>query len=62
MLGMPKYNELMAKPKANLNLLLAWQHAKALEKALDRKAAPWGMLDQFSKQPLVQRYMNKHCL
>lgn len=60
MLGMPKYNELMAKPKANLNLLLAWQHAKALEKALDRKAAPWGMLDQFSKQPLVQRYLNSH--
>ncbi|MGB0371826.1 MAG: ribonuclease HIII [Opitutales bacterium] len=60
MLSMPKYNELMAKPKANLNLLLAWQHAKALEKALDRKQAPWGMLDQFSKQPLVQRYMNKH--
>ncbi|MES1168057.1 MAG: DUF3378 domain-containing protein, partial [Oleiharenicola lentus] len=24
--GMEKYNELMLKPRANLNLLLAWQH------------------------------------
>ncbi|MCH2156888.1 MAG: ribonuclease HIII [Opitutales bacterium] len=59
-LGMPKYNELMAKPKANLNLLLAWQHAKAIEAALDRQFVPWGMLDQFSKQPLVERYLKSH--
>lgn len=57
--GMPKYNELMAKPRANLNLLLAWQHAKALEEALELKYVPWGMLDQFSKQPLVQRYFKR---
>ncbi len=54
--SMPRYNELMAKPRANLNLLLAWQHAQALTKALEEKWVPWGMLDQFSKQPLVQRY------
>ena len=54
--GMRKYNELMAKPKANLNLLLAWQHSKSLVAALKRKRAPWGMLDQFSKQDLVGRY------
>ena len=32
--GMPKYNELMGRPHANLNRLLAWQHATALEQAL----------------------------
>jgi len=46
----------MSKPRANLNLLLAWQHAKSLTAALKRKRAPWGMLDQFSKQDLVGRY------
>ncbi len=54
--GMRKYNELMGKPRANLNLLLAWQHGKSLAAALKRKRAPWGMLDQFSKQDLVGRY------
>ncbi|MDQ8179056.1 ribonuclease HIII [Pelagicoccus sp. SDUM812005] len=54
--GMTKYNELMGKPRANLNLLLAWQHAKSLTAALAKKRVPWGMLDQFSKQNLVGRY------
>ena len=54
--GMGKYNELMSKPRANLNLLLAWQHSKSLAAALAKKRAPWGMLDQFSKQDLVGRY------
>jgi len=53
--GMPKYNEIMGRPHANLNRLLAWQHATALEQALAVKAVPWGLLDQFSKQPLTQR-------
>ncbi|MFM8336172.1 MAG: ribonuclease HIII [Opitutaceae bacterium] len=53
--GMPKYNELMGRPGANLNRLLAWQHATALEQALGQKRVPWGLLDQFSEQPLVQR-------
>jgi ribonuclease HIII len=39
--GMEKYNALMAKPKANLNLLLAWLHARALESALGKKDVPW---------------------
>lgn len=56
---MPKYNELMAKPSANLNRLLAWQHAKGLIAALNRKWVPWGLLDQFSEQPLVQRELAK---
>jgi ribonuclease HIII len=53
--SMPKYNELMARPRANLNTLLAWQHATALLQALAEKPVPWGLLDQFSEQPLVQR-------
>jgi ribonuclease HIII len=57
--GMPKYNELMSRPGANLNRLLAWQHATALEQALGEKRVPWGMLDQFSEQPLVQRELGK---
>jgi ribonuclease HIII len=57
--GMPKYNELMSRPGANLNRLLAWQHATALEQALAQKPVPWGLLDQFSEQPLVQRELAK---
>ncbi|MFM7752149.1 MAG: ribonuclease HIII [Opitutaceae bacterium] len=57
--GMPKYNELMGRPGANLNRLLAWQHATALEQALGEKRVPWGLLDQFSEQPLVQRELTR---
>ena len=57
--GMPKYNDLMSRPGANLNRLLAWQHATALEQALTVKRVPRGLLDQFSKTPLVQRELAK---
>jgi len=57
--GMPKYNELMSRPGANLNRLLAWQHATALNAALNKKWVPWGLLDQFTEQPLVQRELAK---
>lgn len=57
--NMARYNELMGKPLSNLNKLLAWLHARALEGALAEKEAPWGLLDQFSKQPLVQKQMKK---
>jgi ribonuclease HIII len=53
--GMPKYNELMSRPGANLNKLLAWQHATALAEALSVKRVAWGLLDQFTAQPLTQR-------
>jgi ribonuclease HIII len=56
---MTKYNELMSRPGANLNRLLAWQHAKGLLAALERKAVPWGLLDQFTEQPLVQKELAK---
>jgi ribonuclease HIII len=57
--GMPKYNELMSRPGANLNRLLAWQHATALDQALAAKRVPWGLLDQFTEQPLTQRELAK---
>lgn len=52
---MAKYNELYIK-FGNLNKLLAWMHSKSLASALAIRRVPWGMLDQFSKQPLVQAY------
>ncbi len=57
--GMPKYNELMSRPGANLNRLLAWQHATALAQALEAKPVSWGLLDQFTEQPLTQRELAK---
>jgi ribonuclease HIII len=53
--GMRKYNELYLKFGKNLNRVLAWYHARALEEALKIAPVPWGLLDQFTKQPLVQR-------
>lgn len=57
--SMAKYNELMARPRANLNSLLAWQHSTALQQALAEKSVPWGLLDQFTEQPLVQRELTR---
>jgi ribonuclease HIII len=57
--SMSKYNELMARPRANLNSLLAWQHGTALLAALARKPVARGLLDQFSEQPLVQRELKR---
>lgn len=54
--GMRKYNELHSRFSANTNKLLAWFHAKSLEEALKRKQVSWAMLDQFTKEPLVQNY------
>ena len=56
---MARYNELMGRPGANLNRLLAWQHATALGDALATRPVPWGLLDQFTEQPLVQRELAK---
>jgi len=53
--SMDKYNRLYDSFGKNLNKLLAWMHARAIESALAERHVPWGMLDQFTKQPLVQR-------
>jgi len=55
--GMLKYNELYVKFGENLNKLLAWLHGRALLDALEVRQPKWGLLDQFSKQPLVQKYL-----
>ena len=57
--GMPRYNELMGKPNANLNKLLAWYHSKSVRAALEQRKVEWGMLDQFSKAPLTQQQLKK---
>ena len=54
--GMEKYNELYSRFN-NLNELLAWLHAKALTKALDRHPVSYGLLDQFSKTKLVHKHI-----
>ena len=56
---MPKYNELYKKFGNNLNKLLAWYHGRSLNEALDKRAAPWGILDQFTKQKLVDAYVKE---
>ncbi len=55
--GMRRYNELYHKFGSNLNKLLAWMHAKSVTEALKQRTVEWGLLDQFSKQPLVQRQL-----
>ncbi|MGC9449907.1 MAG: ribonuclease HIII [Oceanipulchritudo sp.] len=57
--GMSRYNELMSRPNANLNKLLAWYHSKSIRAALDQRRVDWGMLDQFSKAPLTQQQLKK---
>jgi len=53
---MERYNELYRKFGSNLNKLLAWMHAKSIEQALEVKRVERGLIDQFSRQPLVQAY------
>ncbi len=56
---MPKYNQLYKKFSENLNKLLAWYHGKAINEALKARSVAWGVLDQFSKQKLVDPYVKK---
>ncbi len=57
--GMSRYNELMSRPGANLNKLLAWFHARSVAAALQARRVEWGLLDQFSKAPLTQRQLKQ---
>jgi len=56
---MTKYNHLYRKSGENLNNLLAWFHGRCLNEALDKRPAPWGLLDQFTKKKLVDAYVTK---
>jgi ribonuclease HIII len=51
-IGPHKYNELYAKIR-NLNQLLAWGHAKALENLLDRVSCERAISDQFGDERLI---------
>jgi ribonuclease HIII len=57
--NMTRYNDLMSRPAANLNKLLAWFHSKSIQSALATRKVEWGMLDQFSKAPLTQQQLKK---
>jgi ribonuclease HIII len=58
-LSLATYNRLYSQFHSNLNHLLAWMHAQCLKNALTlRPETPWGLLDQFSKQPLVQQQLH----
>lgn len=56
---MTKYNHLYRKFGDNLNKLLAWYHGRCLNEALDKRPATWGLLDQFTKQKLVDAYIRE---
>lgn len=51
-IGPHKYNELYAKIR-NLNRLLAWGHAKALENILERVSCARAISDQFGDERLI---------
>ncbi|NOS77208.1 MAG: ribonuclease HIII [Nitrospira sp.] len=51
-IGPQKYNELYAKIK-NLNRLLAWGHARALENLLDKVSCGRAIADQFGDKRLI---------
>jgi ribonuclease HIII len=57
---MAKYNELHSRFGKNLNRLLGWMHATSAAEALQQYEASfqrkpaWGLLDQFTEEPLVQ--------
>lgn len=56
---MRQYNSLMGTRFRSQNQILAFQHARALQEALAEKQVPWGLLDQFTEDPLVQRELVK---
>lgn len=56
-----KYNELYAK-LGNLNLLLAWGHARAIENILEKKDCGYALSDKFGDEKLIQNaLMKKGC-
>jgi ribonuclease HIII len=53
-IGPHKYNELYAKMR-NLNSLLAWGHARAIENVLEQQPAELVISDQFAQPDTVRR-------
>jgi len=56
--GPEKYNELWAKLR-NLNRLLAWGHARAIENILERVPAGKAVTDQFGDEKFVRQALLK---
>jgi len=57
-IGPQKYNELYAKIR-NLNRLLAWGHAKALENLLERVSCERAIADQFGDERLIRNALQE---
>jgi len=57
-IGPEKYNELWAKLR-NLNRLLAWGHARAIENVLERVPAGKAITDQFGDEKFVRMALLK---
>ena len=57
-IGPEKYNELWAKLR-NLNRLLAWGHARAIENVLERVPAGKAVTDQFGDERFVRNALLK---
>lgn len=53
-----RYNELYAKLK-NLNLLLAWGHARAIENILEKKECEYALSDKFGDEKLIKNALMK---
>lgn len=56
--GPEKYNQLYAKMR-NLNRLLAWAHAKAIENLLMKVKSQFALTDQFGDKKLVESALQK---
>ena len=57
-IGNPKYNELY-KNFANLNKLLAWGHAKAIENILEKNMCEYALSDKFGDESLIKNALQK---
>ncbi|MDH4186582.1 MAG: ribonuclease HIII [Nitrospira sp.] len=57
-IGPQRYNELYAKIR-NLNHLLAWGHAKALETLLEKVSCGRAIADQFGNERLIQNALQE---
>lgn len=52
-IGNEKYNELYAK-FSNLNMLLAWGHARVIENILEKKSCNYAISDKFGNENLIK--------
>jgi len=53
-----KYNKLYSQIQ-NLNELLAWAHAQAIDNLVKRTNAPLAIVDQFAKGPVLKRALSR---